>query len=1059
MSFTYKAFISYRHKTLDSSVAVKVQRTIEHYTVPKDLRDLTGGKKIGKVFRDEDELPLSSSLSDSIVRALDDSEFLIVICTPDLLLSKWCEQEIRHFLSTHDRDHIITVLASGSSDESFSPLLLHKYDEEGNITGDIEPLAANIVADTDRKRWKLFAKEKFRVLAALIGCAFDELYQREQRYKRRRALAFGSVTAAVVLSFIGLLINRNAVIRKNYEQALRNQSVYLASESQRLLGEGDRLSSIALAIEALPSEENDRPLVSKAEYALARSTYAYETDWYRNRRSNYVINNALKHSDDVVSFMLSEKGDLIVSLTRDNNVTAWNAEKNIRKWTTQVEDYHYAGLVDVLSDNTVVIYDGGSVIFLDCQSGNVAYELEAWEGRSYAAITDVLASKDHGVFAVTGYSGVKVYGTDSKEEICGIECTDNIMLEALSFSEDGNMIAVGYYQGLGSYHGYEGIRVYDTESGDMIADLDSFSADYLYWLDVLFAEDNRLCVSYAPYYLDISGTTGSVSFMFFAERNHYLSLYDIASGERIWEVASKYNSTNANHMTLATESLAEETVFVNVYSSFVDIVDAKSGNILSHAEYPSVVVHAAVYDDAVQCITADGGFGGLKSGAEGWSLVQSFVSDLKSVIYDESDYWMVQNGSDSILHYGYVNRDTSWIGIKDNIPSDTERSNFNNSWSVSDKDSFVIGSSNWKEFLYFDPEINELTYKAFSETHAETESTYRNKVIRLKDGMLSILKCPSAGALELWNINMLTDDRNIFLQIEDGIEFIDVIGDSAMEEWYGIAFCHNENWESGYYFVSFDYEFNLKNKTLIKPDPSSVGTTYVGKYFDKDGSVYVKFPGADETYVIDLRDFTVQECSGAMREVLASVVYSEMEGRMDHDLHTHITAISTGGRTVLFDKNRTVIGEIVDGSSDIISVSFAENSKCILTLCKDNQLRRYDSKTGELLSRCDIDYDCSYVSPEYVNWIETDKDFTILMLRDRGSLLISESDWDISAVVPRCTAYLPSGDFFVLIPSDFENCESGGFKRHTIESLTEYGREILGEWELSETQRMQYGIE
>ena len=128
MSYHYKAFISYRHKPLDSDVAAKVQHTIEHYTVPRDLRDLAGGKKLGKVFRDEDELPLSSSLSDSIVDALDDSEFLIVVCTPDLPLSKWCEQEIRHFLSTRDRDHIITVLADGAPGQSFSPLLLHKYD-------------------------------------------------------------------------------------------------------------------------------------------------------------------------------------------------------------------------------------------------------------------------------------------------------------------------------------------------------------------------------------------------------------------------------------------------------------------------------------------------------------------------------------------------------------------------------------------------------------------------------------------------------------------------------------------------------------------------------------------------------------------------------------------------------------------------------------------------------------------------------------------------------------------------------------------------------------------
>lgn len=1051
MSFTYKAFISYRHKTLDSSVAVKVQRTIERYAVPKDLRDLTGGKKIGKVFRDEDELPLSSSLSDSIVRALDDSEFLIVICTPDLPLSKWCEQEIRHFLSAHDRDHVITVLASGSSDESFSPLLLHTYDEEGNITGDIEPLAANIVADTDRKRRKLFAKEKFRILAALIGCAFDELYQREQRYRRRRVLAFGSVAAAVVLSFMGVLLNRNAVIKKNYEQALRNQSLYLASESQRLLGEGDRFSSIALAIEALPTEEKDRPLVSKAEYALARSVNAYETDWYRNRRSNYVINSALKHSDDVVSFMLSEKGDMIVSMTSDNNVTAWDSEKNIRKWTYQVDNYSNVGIVDILSDNTVIIHDGVSIVFIDGQNGTVTYQLDGPHGKSFVYVNRAITSDDHRLIAVSSYLGINVFNTDSKEEICSIEYADRTELQALSFSADGTMIAVGYYQGLSTIHGYEGIRVYDTGSGDLIADLDSFAVDELYWLDVLFAEDNRLCVSYGPYYFEISGT----DFMFFAEHDHYLSVYDIASGERIWEVASRYSSTNFNHMTLATDSLGDGTAFVNVYSNVVDIVDAKTGNVLTHAEYPSVVVHAAVYDNAVQCITSEGGFGGLKAGAGEWSLVQSFVNDLESIIYDESDYWMVQNGSDSILHYGYVDRDTSWIGIKDNIPSDTDRSNFNNSWRVSDKDSFVIGSYNWREFLYFDPLRKELAYKKFSDESAEVE---KYKVIRLKDGVLSLLKYPSAGASEVWNINMTTDDRNIYPQSEDGIELIDVIGDSTMEEWYGIAFCHNENWESGYYFVSFDYEFNLKNKTLIKPDPSFLGVAYVGKYFDKDGSVYVKFPGADETYVIDLRSFTVQNCSGTMGEVLASVGYSEMEGRMDHDMHTHITAISTGDRTVLFDKNRTVISEIVDGSSDIISVSFAENSKCILTLCKDNQLRRYDSKTGELLSRCNIDYDCSYVSPEYVDWIETDKDFTILMLRDKGAILISESDWDIFAVVPDCTVYLPSEDFFVLIPSDFSNCESGGFKRHTVESLTEYGREILGDWELSETQRMQYGI-
>ena len=141
---SYIAFISYRHKPLDKQAAEMIQRRIERYIVPKEYRNQVGGKRLGMVFRDEDELPASSSLSNSITEALDHSKYLLVICTPNLPLSKWCEQEIRYFLKTHDRDHVLAVLVDGEPEKSFSPYLLHTYDEEGNITGDTEPLAANI---------------------------------------------------------------------------------------------------------------------------------------------------------------------------------------------------------------------------------------------------------------------------------------------------------------------------------------------------------------------------------------------------------------------------------------------------------------------------------------------------------------------------------------------------------------------------------------------------------------------------------------------------------------------------------------------------------------------------------------------------------------------------------------------------------------------------------------------------------------------------------------------------------------------------------------------------
>ena len=70
----YCAFISYRHKELDKNIAKQIHSKIERYTVPREMRETWGGKKLGKVFRDEEELPVSSNLSDSIYQAIDNSD-------------------------------------------------------------------------------------------------------------------------------------------------------------------------------------------------------------------------------------------------------------------------------------------------------------------------------------------------------------------------------------------------------------------------------------------------------------------------------------------------------------------------------------------------------------------------------------------------------------------------------------------------------------------------------------------------------------------------------------------------------------------------------------------------------------------------------------------------------------------------------------------------------------------------------------------------------------------------------------------------------------------------
>ena len=277
----YKAFISYRHLPDDMRVAKKLEKTIERYVIPSVLR-VDGRKKLGYAFRDKEELPISSDLSGSIRNALDRSEYLIVICSPETPKSRWVLEEIEYFLSTHDRDHLLAVLISGTPEESFPRQLVEMTEPDGT-TRAVEPLAANIVADSVPRQNRLFAAEKLRILAALIGCPYDKLYRREQRYQIQRLVSAFAAVFLVSGAFIGVLLGKNREITRkneeiqaNYRQALINQSNYLASESLKLIEEGDQLGAITLALHALPSDADpDRPVISRALYALASATHSY----------------------------------------------------------------------------------------------------------------------------------------------------------------------------------------------------------------------------------------------------------------------------------------------------------------------------------------------------------------------------------------------------------------------------------------------------------------------------------------------------------------------------------------------------------------------------------------------------------------------------------------------------------------------------------------------------------------------------------------------------------------------------------------------------------------
>lgn len=201
----YDAFISYTHKDLDVFVAETIHKKLERYHIPKKLRNKSGERRFSRIFRDKEELAVSPDLSENICRALENSEYLIVLCSPEAKESVWVQREIEYFLEWHDHDHILPVLLKGEPSEAFPQILcekqISKTDESGKetvTTVALEPLSADVRGANRKVVFRKCGTELLRLVAVMLGCSYDELKQRHREYVMKKVVA--ALSLALILS-------------------------------------------------------------------------------------------------------------------------------------------------------------------------------------------------------------------------------------------------------------------------------------------------------------------------------------------------------------------------------------------------------------------------------------------------------------------------------------------------------------------------------------------------------------------------------------------------------------------------------------------------------------------------------------------------------------------------------------------------------------------------------------------------------------------------------------------------------------------------------------------
>ncbi len=269
-NYKYFAFVSYSRK--DSRAAKWLQRRLEWFRFPVKLvpkEALPGHPRyVRPVYRDKTNLDVTDQhYWENIKEAIDQSRFLIVLCSPNSAASGPVDQEVRHFLASRERDEplsgVVPVILAGNVDsgdesECLCPALL----EQGSlITNRNLPTMVPDADDEETEGWENGFIGVASYLLTVQRESLREHCQREASRLARRARLLAAVFALLAIAAIAggayAWRQRNEAQRQrdlanaSENRAVNNLAISYVSSSRAALARREPLAAAQLAESAV----------------------------------------------------------------------------------------------------------------------------------------------------------------------------------------------------------------------------------------------------------------------------------------------------------------------------------------------------------------------------------------------------------------------------------------------------------------------------------------------------------------------------------------------------------------------------------------------------------------------------------------------------------------------------------------------------------------------------------------------------------------------------------------------------------------------------------------
>ena len=511
----YKAFISYSHAA-DGKLAPALQTGLERFAKPwYRLRAL-------RIFRDKTGLAVTPALWNSIQKALETSEFFILLASPMAAESKWVQQEIEFWLENRSTDQLLIVLTNGtivwdpqqgdfdwSKTDALPGLLEKKFKAEPNY---LDLRWARVDTDLSVRRPR-FLDSIAAIAATLRNVPLDDLIGEDvAHYRTTRKLLRLTVVVLLLLTVSALyaayLANqaksgvaslesaRNAEIEKEKKAKDEEAQKAAAERDARLKLERSIESSKKLAADSGAVLSKDRQLgillaieaarinpTSEAESALRQALLKRSPPVILKGPSGLTVEN--------ISF--SSDGSRVLAVFENGSVRTWTVSS-----PNESVELKRESILDPQADSTRAMFSAdGSIILTvpveelgnSASTGRERAAARLWKSNTgqllrelkHEDIQDGIFSPDgKRVVTVGGGDGVRIWSTDTGAVLATLKDHEHSMV-CVDFTRDGNQFLTADTFGT--------VRIRNASDGKTIAEIHEPGGKII--TDALFSPDGR----------------------------------------------------------------------------------------------------------------------------------------------------------------------------------------------------------------------------------------------------------------------------------------------------------------------------------------------------------------------------------------------------------------------------------------------------------------------------------------------------------------------------------------------------------------------------------------